>query len=320
VFGALWITRGEFQMAPASERSTWSKLSEEIAEAAERAGKSVVAVQSRQRHASSGVVWRPDIVVTADHTVRRADELAVILEGGKSVTASIAGRDPTTDLAVLRLSASSDLPNAAFAESADIRVGCLVIAVARSRRGNLVASSGILSGVMGAWRTWHGGEIDRFIRPDLTMYPGFSGGVLIDSSGQVLGVNTTGLRRGSCITIPPATLNRVVDELLAKGHIARPYLGLAMQPVRIPESLQTTLNLTNKTGLLVVHVEPNGPAEQAGLTIGDILLGFGGAAPEELFEFREHLQSKRIGDTVDVSIIRGGARISVVVSVGERPV
>jgi S1-C subfamily serine protease len=307
-------------MASASERSTWSKLSEEIGEAVERAGKFVVAVQTRQRHASSGILWRPDIVVTADHTVRRGDESTVILEEGKSVGASIAGRDATTDLAVLRLSASSRLPNAAFAESADIKVGRLVVAVARSRRGNLVASSGILSGVMGAWRTWHGAEIDRFIRPDLTMYPGFSGGALIDSTGQLLGINTTGLRRGTCITIPPATVNRVVDELLAKGHIARPYLGLAMQPVRIPESLQTKLNLTNETGLLVVHVEPNGPAEQAGLTVGDILLGFGGVAAEEPFEFRQQLQSKRMGDKVDISVIRGGARGSVVASIGERPV
>jgi S1-C subfamily serine protease len=151
------------------------------------------------------------------------------------------------------------------------------------------------------------------------MYPGFSGGALIDSSGQVLGINTTGLRRGTCITIPPATLNRVVDVLLAKGHVARPYLGLAMQPVRIPESLQTKLNLTNETGLLVVHVEPNGPAELAGLIVGDIIVGFGGGTPEELFELRQHLHSKQIGDRVDVSIIRGGARTSIVVSVGERP-
>ena len=300
--------------------STWSKLSEEIAEAVEQAGKSVVAVQSRHRHASSGVVVRPGVVVTADHTIRRDGELTVVLEGGNSVAANIAGRDPTTDIAVLRLSAASDLPSAAFAESADVRVGRLVVAVARSRRGNLVASSGILSGVMGAWRTWHGREIDRFIRPDLTMYPGFSGSALIDSSGQLLGINTTGLRRGSCIAIPPATLNRVVDELLAKGHIVGPYLGLAMQPVRIPESLQSKQNLTNQTGLLVVHVESGGPAEQAGLLVGDIILGFGGGAPEEPFELRHILQGKQIGDKVDVGILRGGARASVVVSIGERPV
>jgi serine protease Do len=137
---------------------TWTKLSDEISSAIDHAGRSVVAIQSRQRHASSGVVWRPDIVVTADHTVQREGELMVILEGGKSVAASIVGRDATTDLAVLRLSGSSNLPNAAFAESADIRVGRLVVAVARSRRGNLVASSGILSGGMGPWRTWHGGK------------------------------------------------------------------------------------------------------------------------------------------------------------------
>jgi serine protease DegQ len=307
-------------MAPATERGTWSKISEEIAASVERAGKSVVAIESRRRHSSSGVVLRPDVVVTAAHTVRAERELAVILEGGRSVSASLAGRDPTSDLALLRLSASSELPNAAFSDSADIRVGSLVVAVARSRRGNLVASSGILSGVMGAWRTWHGADIDRFIRPDLTMYPGFSGGALIDSSGLVLGINTTGLRRGTCITIPPATLHRVADELLAKGHVARPYLGLAMQPVHIPESLQSKLNLTNESGLLVVHLEPNGPAERAGLIIGDILLGFGGTAPEELFEFRQHLHRQKIGEKIDVSIIRGGARSSVIVSVGERPV
>jgi S1-C subfamily serine protease len=307
-------------MAPASERSTWSKLSEEMAEAVERAGKSVVAVQSRQRRVSSGVVWRPDIVVTADHAIRGDGELAIILEGGKSLAARAVGRDQTTDLAVLRLSDPSQLPTANAAESVEIKVGRLVVAVARSRRGNLVASSGILSGVMGAWRTWHGGEIDRFVRPDLTMYPGFSGSALIDSRGQVLGVNTSALRRGTCITIPPTTLNRVVDELLAKGHIARPYLGVAMQPVRVPESLRNQVNLTSETGLLVVHVEPSGPAEQAGLMLGDILVGIGGTAPEELLDFRQHLQSKRIGDKVDVSIIRGGARNSVIISVGERPV
>jgi len=307
-------------MAPSGESSAWSKLSEDIAEAVERAGRFVVAVQNWRRHASSGVVWRPDIVVTADHTIRRDGELAVILEGGKSVAASIAGRDPTTDLAVLRLAASTNLPHTASPESPDIRVGRLVVAVGRSRRGNLVASSGILSGVMGAWRTWHGAQIDRFIRPDLTMYPGFSGSALIDSDGQVLGINTTGLRRGSCISIPPATLDRVVDELLAKGHIARPFLGLAMQPVRLPESLQGKLNLTSEAGLLVVQVEPNGPAEQAGLIVGDIIVGLGGGTLEELFELRQHLHGRRVGDKVDLSIVRGGARTSVVVSVGERPI
>jgi S1-C subfamily serine protease len=306
-------------MPSASERSTWSKLSEEITGAVERTGNTVVAVHGRHRHASSGVVWRPDVVVTADHTIRRDGELAVIFHGGKSVAANIVGRDATTDIAVLRLSAPGKLPNVAFAEPAEIKVGSLVVAVARSRRGNLVASSRILSGLMGAWRTWYGAEIDRFIRPDLTMYPGFSGSALIDSSGQVLGMNTGGLRRGSCITIPPATLNRVVDELLAKGHIARPYLGLAMQPVAIPESFRTKLNLTTGTGLMVVYVEPGGPAERAGVILGDILLSFSDTEPEGLLDFRRQLHGKRIGDKVDLSILRGGARSNVVVSVGEHP-
>ena len=305
-------------MVTAEERSTWSKLSEEVSEAIERAGQSVVGVQVRHQHASSGIVWRPDAVVTADHTVRREGEVAVVLEGGKSVTATLAGRDPTTDLAVLKLAAPSNLPVASLAEP-EFKVGRFVVAVGRTRRGNLVASGGILSGVMGAWRTWRGGDVDHFVRPDLTMYPGFSGSALIDSSARVLGLNTTGLRRGACITIPASTLNRVVDELLAKGHIARPYLGLAMQPVRLPESLRSKLNLTNQAGLLVVHVEPKGPAEQAGVTVGDILIAFGGGAPEELFALQEQLHGKRIGEQVDVSILRGGVRTNVVLTVGERP-
>jgi len=305
-------------MTAATERNTWSKLSEEISEAVERAGRSVVAVEAHHRHASSGIIWRPDAVVTADHALRREAEVAVILEGGKSVTATLAGRDPTTDLAVLKLATPSNLPVAGAAEP-EFKVGRFVVAVGRTRRGNLVASSGILSGVMGAWRTWGGGDVDRFVRPDLTMYPGFSGSALIDSSVQVVGLNTTALRRGTCITVPASTLNRVVDELLAKGHIPRPYLGLAMQPVRLPESLRTKLNLSNEAGLLVVHVEPSSPADQAGVTLGDILIAFAGGAPERLFDLQEQLHGKRIGDQVDVSILRGGTRISAVLTVGERP-
>jgi S1-C subfamily serine protease len=307
-------------MGATTERSTWFNLSNEITGAVERAGDSVVALQSRGRHASSGVLFRPDVVVTAAHNLRENRDITIILNSGQSATADLAGRDRTTDLAALKLSSPVDRPSAEFAQSPDIRVGSLVIAVARSRRGNLVASSGILSGVMGAWRTWHGAEIDRFIRPDLTMYPGFSGSVLIDASGLMLGINTTGLRRGTCITIPPATLHRVVDELLAKGRIARPYLGLAMQPVAVPESLRSKLNLTSEAGLLVVHVDPNGPAEQAGLMVGDIVVGFGGSTLKELWDFRLQLNTRHIGEKVDVSIIRGGARSSVVVSIGERPV
>ena len=300
--------------------TTWTKLSEEISGAIEHAGRSVVAIQSRHRRASSGVIWRPSLVVTADHAVRRESEPTVILEGGKSVAATLLGRDPTTDLAVLKLSTASDLIPVEAVEPADLKVGQLVVAVGRTWRGNLVAASGILSGLMGAWRTSHGGEIDRFIRPDLTMYPGFSGSALVDPGGRALGLNTTGLRRGACITIPPPTVNRVVDELLEKGHIARPYLGLAMQPVRLPESLRSRVNLKTEAGLLVVDVEPNGPADQAGVIVGDILIGLGGGTLGEVFELQEQLHGKRIGDRVELSVIRGGTRTTIVVSVGEHPV
>ncbi len=173
---------------------------------------------------------------------------------------------------VLRLQQPIDAPIARWASTANLRVGELVLALARTRRGHIVASSGILSGLIsGPMRTWRGGELDQFIRPDLNMYAGFSGGPLVNSQGEFLGLNTAGLHR-SGITVPSATVQRIAAELLEKGGIQRPYLGLAMQTAALPESLRTGLNLTASEGLLVVHVEPGSPAEKAGILLGDVLI------------------------------------------------
>ena len=213
-----------------------------------------------------------DAVVAASHAVRRDDEITVITAPGQKLSARVAGRDPSTDLVVLRLQQPIDAPAVRWASTSNLRVGELVLALARTRRGHIVASSGILSGLInGPMRTWRGGEIDQFIRPDLTMYPGFSGGPLVNSQGELLGMNTAGLHR-SGITVPSATVQRVSAELLEKGGIQRPYLGLAMQAAPLPESLRTRLNLTASEGLLVVHVEPGSPADKAAIFLGDVLI------------------------------------------------
>src|SRR6266853_350395 len=284
----------------------WTKLSNELAEVSAAAGKSVVAVHGT-RHPSSGIVIGKDAVVAASHAVRRDDEITVITAPGQKLSARISGRDPSTDLVVLRLQQAIDAPAVRWASTSSLRVGELVLALARTRRGHIVASSGILSGLInGPMRTWHGGELDQFIRPDLTMYPGFSGGPLVNSQGEFLVMNTAGLHR-SGITVPASTVGRVSAELLEKGRVERPYLGLAMQTVPVPESLRTRLNLTASEGLLVVHVEPDSPAEKAGVLLGDLLLTLGGKPMADTDSVQQALRASKPGDQIEAGLVRGGA-------------
>jgi S1-C subfamily serine protease len=295
----------------------WTKLSNELAEVSAAAGKSVVAVHGT-RHPSSGIVIGKDTVVAASHAVRRDDEITVVTAPGQKLSARVSGRDPSTDLVVLRLQQPIDTPVARWASTSSLRVGELVLALARTRRGHVVASSGILSGLInGPMRTWRGGDIDQFIRPDLTMYPGFSGGPLVNSQGELLGMNTAGLHR-SGITVPSTTVQRVSAELLEKGGIQRPYLGLAMQAAPLPESLRTRLNLTASEGLLVVHVEPGSPAEKAAIFLGDVLIKLADKPVADTDSVQNILRSYKPGDAVEASLIRGGAMTTISVRLESR--
>jgi S1-C subfamily serine protease len=276
----------------------WSKLSNELAEVSADAGKSVVAVHGT-RHPSSGIVIAKDAVVAASHAVRRDDEITVITAPGQKLSARVSGRDPSTDLVVLRLQQAMDAPAVRWASTSSLRVGELVLALARTRRGHVVASSGILSGLISApMRTWRGGELDQFIRPDLTMYPGFSGGPLVNSQGELLGMNTAGLHRS--------------------GSIQRPYLGLAMQTAPLPESLRTRLNLTANEGLLVVHVEPGSPAEKAAIFLGDVLIKLADKPMVDTDSVQHILRSYKPGDSVEATLIRGGAMTTISVRLEAR--
>ena len=283
----------------------WAAISNELATTTATAGKSVVAVLGR-RHPSSGILFRPDAIVTASHALRRDDEIAVVTGPGQKLKAQLAGRDAGTNLAVLRLEHSIDAPPVAWSSTSNLRVGELVLALGRTWRGNIAASSGILSGLVpGPWRTWRNGELDQFIRPDLTLYPGFSGGPLIASSGEFLGLNTAGLQR-SCITIPAGTVQRVATELLEKGAIERPYLGLGMQPVTLTESLRNKMNLTASDGLLVAHVDAGGPADKAGVLLGDLLLELGGQGLQDIESVQNVLRSAKAGQEIETKLIRAG--------------
>src|SRR5881628_3212964 len=253
----------------------WQQFSKEISAVVDQVGKSVVAVDGRSGHTSSGIVWHNDSILTAAHAIRQETNIAVIFAPGRSAVARLAGRDRGTDIALLKLEQALQMQPVQFGSTESLAVGEITAAIARTRRGNLVASAGIISGLMGEWQVGRT-RIDQFIRPDLNLYPGFSGGALVSSDGSVLGMNTSGLIRGRVITIPSSTLVRVAEEIAAKGHVARPYIGLVMQPVQIPESLQKKAGVNASTGLLVMHVEFGGPADTAGALLGDIVVDLDG--------------------------------------------
>jgi len=292
-------------------------LSDDLATAVERAGRSVVAIHARRRIPSSGVVWRPGVIVTASHTVTRDEDITLTLPDAGTAPATLAGRDETTDLAVLRTDATGLLP-AERAETSALRAGNLVLAVGRPGT-SLTASLGVVSAVGAEWRTWQGGRIDRFVRLDLAIYDGFSGGPLVEAGGRVLGINTSGLARGMPLTIPASTVERVADQILAGGRLGRGYLGLASQAVRLPEALRQAFQLTGDFGLVVVNVEPGGPAERGGVLLGDILVALDGIAVTDPRDVLAALTPERVGQAIKARVLRGGQPTDVSITVGPRP-
>lgn len=305
--------------------SSAAALSESLAAAVERVGASVVGIDARPRVRTSGVVWRAGVLVSTNHTVRRGEEITVTLPDGREEEATLVGRDPSTDLAVLRYgreqsSVDEGGSTATLSDAASLKVGHLVFAVGRAHPEHGVgASLGIVGALGGKWRTWRGGELDRLIRPDVSVFIGFSGGALADAEGRVVGINTTGLARGAGLTIPAATVNRVVDTLLRHGRVARPYLGVGMHPIALTEKLREKHGLRQASGLLLLSVEEGAPADAAGITIGDILLALGGTAVADTDDVQAALAGLEVGANVNAKILRGGEVRELELTLGERP-
>lgn len=298
--------------------SALASLSYELSGGAENVGASVVTVHGRHRVPSSGVYWRENTVVTADHTLRRDGDIPLTLPSGKRIAAKLAGRDPSTDLAVLKLEGTEGLAVPKYADAASIKLANVVLALGRTRSGNLVASAGIIGGLSGEWRTWRGGRIDRSIRLDVAFYPGFSGGPLVNAEGKVVGMNTGGLAHGRPVTVPASTISPIVEELLKKGHVARPYLGAALQPVNLPDDLRDKLKSGPPAGLLVVHIEAGGPANKAGVVLGDIIVELEGKIVVDTEQVRDLLSSHKSGDTIALTMLRGGSPLKLSVTLAER--
>jgi S1-C subfamily serine protease len=292
-----------------------SEVSGELSGIVEKAAPSVVRVEARRRVPGSGIVWAADgTIVTADHIVEREDDLRIGLPDGRVVAATLVGRDPTTDVAVLRAEASG-LSVPAWSEGERAKVGQLVLALGRPGR-TVRARLGMISALGDAWRAPAGGELNRYLEADVAVRFGFSGGPLVDTAGAVLGMNTSGLLREAALTVPVATLGRVVGTLLTHGRIRRGYLGLGAHPVRLPAAWQQK---GQETGLLVVSVEPGSPAERGGLLIGDVVVATDGTPVRHYDDVQARLTPESVGTSLRLRLIRGGEAKDLTVTVGERP-
>jgi S1-C subfamily serine protease len=273
-----------------------------------------VGVLEGGREGVSGTVVRDGYAITAEHTIRGCDEVTLVLSTGEQVKASVAGRDPGTDLAVLKFDQKT--PQARLATNA--RAGELALLVGRRGTEGVQATWGVVSAVGGPWRTWRGTRVDQWLRLDLDPFVGFSGGPVVNASGEVLGMATSGPRR-SVLTIPAVTLERVVEQLIQRGRVVQGWIGVGLQPVAFPEGAWKSLGIEQDRGLLVVMVAPGSPAEQAGILLGDVLVTIDGSPVQSLRGLQAGLDSEKIGKAVAVQLVRGGQLVKLLVTPGERP-
>lgn len=286
-----------------------------LSAAVEKGGGSTILVDARKRYPASGIAYAEDLVLTADHIVTREDDIKVVLPDGKSLSATIAGRDPGSDLAILRLGEKALTP----AKTSDsIKVGQLVLALGRPSSAGMQASWGIVTAISGPTRTFRGGLLDEYVQTETTPYPGFSGGPLVNTEGEVLGLNTSGLTRGSSLTIPVKVAWRIADALATHGTVKRGYLGVRTQPVDIAEAARAALKREQSHGLLVLWLEEGGPAATAGILVGDILVAVSGQAVGDADDLFAALSADTVGKSIAVEVLRGGRPETVAVTVGER--
>ncbi|GAO05460.1 S1C family serine protease [Anaeromyxobacter sp. PSR-1] len=292
-----------------------AQLSARLAALTASAAAHVVRVEGRRHASASGVVWSADgVIVTAHHALERDEGVTVGLPSGDEVAAEVIGRDPSTDLAALRVRAPGLAPPD-WADAAGAAAGQLTLVVTRPGRGPR-AELGLLARAGEAFRAPMGGRIDRWLELGVARHPGLSGGLVLGADGLALGVAAAGLVRGAALAVPAATLGRVVASLLSHGEVRRGYLGLATQPVPLPPALRARTG--EELALLVARVEPGSPADRAGVLLGDAILSVGGEALQDPGELLALLSEDRIGQAVTLRVLRAGELREVAVTVGVR--
>lgn len=291
--------------------TTATEISNAFAAAAEKGAQATVLVNARQRMPASGIAIAADLILTANHAVERDEDISVLLPDGTEVAATLAGRDPASDLAVLRLAEAKVAPAETTSAA---RVGELVLALGRPTPGGIEASLGTISAIGGPVRTPRG-QIDRYFRTDTTPFPGFSGGPLVNAAGQVLGLNTSGFGPGQFITLPMEFAAKIAEQLAKHGSLRRGYLGIRSQTVEIPAAAKRE----QATGLLVVGVETGTPAEKGGLMVGDIILTLNGSPVQDHDDLFMALSGDIVGQPAPLQVLRGGQPHTLTVTIEPRP-
>jgi S1-C subfamily serine protease len=294
-------------------------LSNALARETDRAAASIVAIHTEARGSSSGVVWRKGILVTAEHALRRDEEIQVTLPDGRIVPATLAGRDASTDLAVIKCAEAVSPVAEEISDASTIKPGALVLVIGRTRASGPVAALGAVSLVASERRTWIGAPLSPYVRLDVGLQPTAVGGAAIDAYGRVIGIATPRFARFGAIAVPASTVNRVVDALLQKGHIPHGYLGVGLHSIRLPDALLQTLQRNEKTAAMVVEVEPEGPAHKAGIMIGDLLISFGSQTISRVEDVHALITAEVINTSMKIKYVRGGAAQETNIVVGERP-
>jgi len=281
------------------------RLSDELAGAVETAGASIVRINARRRLPATGIVWASDergaTIVSANHVIERDEEITIVAPDGRELPAQLVGRDPGSDLALLRVEGAG-LTAATRAPEGSARVGAIVLALGRA--GALAATFGVVSAIGGPWEGGRGRRFGQLISSDAPMFPGFSGGPLVDASGRLIGLLSSHLGRGMTLAIPHDEVERIATTLRTHGRVARGYLGIGAQPVALPAAVRASVG--QEQGLLLITIEDEGPAAQAGLMVGDIIVGLGGNTVASLDDLRAGLTPERVGQAIPARILRGG--------------
>lgn len=295
-----------------------SGFSQALVELVSKATTGIVAIKAAAYRTTSGISVGGNLIAAAHHAVKRDSGIPLQTASGAQSTATVIGREPGLDLAILRPDdlAVEPLPSR---DSGSIKAGELAAVVGLTTDVGASASLGIVGAAGGARRTWRGGTLDQFLRLDVNLYPSQSGAAVVDANGALIGMATPALLRHSAVAIPVSTLNRLADELLKQGRIRRGYLGVGMQAVPIPASLREKLGFSYEYGLIVLSVERDSPAEKAGWQLGDILVTLNDAPVLDVDELQAVLRGDSVGRNIKALLIRGGEKVDGEVTIEERP-
>lgn len=293
------------------------ELSNALAQATQRAAAHLVAVHSGSRGSSSGIIWRSGVVVTADHALHQDEDLRVTLPDQRVVTATLAGRDANTDLAVLKCTEASSAV-AAFGDAASLAPGHLALVVGRTRVSGAVAALAIVSLAVSERKQWGGSVLAPYVRLDVSLQPTAVGGAVVDARGIIVGLATPKFARFGAVAVPAATVSHLTEVLLTRGHIPYGFLGIGLQPVRLPADLSRSETRRGKSATIVLEVAPESPAHKAGILIGDLMLSIEGNEIQHPGDVQALLGPNYVGKTLSVELLRGGKIHQVQITVAER--